>query len=365
MKPRKEDRIIDLKKCQILFASHEIGGQMQLMVEELRRQGYYATAATYNQEWFGHINDININISEIRNPLRRHANMILFTLWAASQYDIFHFFWGSSLYGLLGFPHLDLPLLHRLGKKIFVHYRGLDLIDLDYFDYLRARTAGDHVQEPPVSRPDQLRLLNTWRKHAHRLLVSEPDLLRVVPDAVMVQQAIDLKYWKPERAKPQSAEDGIIRVAHAPSLRRKKGTEFVEQSVAELKAMGYPMELVLIEKMPFHQVKGMYELCDIGVDQVLYGWYGKVSIELMALGRPVVCYIDPQWHPYRADMPIINGHPSQLTSQLKRLVEDAALRKALGEQGQAFVRKYHDVTRIVEQSLHVYQESFLAEDSRL
>ncbi|HLO13695.1 MAG TPA: hypothetical protein VK206_02625 [Anaerolineales bacterium] len=351
----------NLKKCKILFASHEIGGQMQLMVEELRRQGYYATAATYSQEWFGHINDINLNIDEIKNPLRKHAILILFTLWAALQYDIFHFFWGSSLYGLSRFPHLDLPLLRRLGKKIFVHYRGLELIDLRYFDYLRARTAGDEVPEPPVSRHEQLRSLNIWRKYAHRLMVSEPDLLRVASEAVMVQQAIDLQYWRPERAEPQSADDGIIRIAHAPSLRRKKGTEFVVESVRELKAMGLPVELVLIEKVPFHEVKALYEMCDLGVDQVLYGWYGKVAIELMALGRPVVCYIDPQWHQYRADMPIVNGHPSQLTNELRKLVTDAALRRQLGEQGQTFVRQHHDVRCIIEQSLQLYQESFLPE----
>jgi len=50
--------------------------------------------------------------------------------------------------------------------------------------------------------------------------------------------------------------------------------------------MGYPVELVLIEKVPFHKVKTLNEFCDIGIDQLLYGWYGIVSIELRALGKP-------------------------------------------------------------------------------
>ncbi len=345
-----------LKKFKILFAPHEIGGQMQLMVEELRRRGYYATAATYSQEWYGHINDVHLSIDKINNKPKKHLLILLFSLWSALNYDIFHFFWGSSLYGFGRFPHLDLPLLRRMGKKIVVHFRGLELIDLAYFDYLRARTAGDQVQEPPISRPDQLRRLKKWRSYSDKMIVYGPDMLRVVPEAVVVQQAIDLRRWQPERPYPQSREDGIIRIAHAPSLRRKKGTEFVEQSVAELKALGYPIKLVLIEKVPFHQVKALYELCDFGVDQVLYGWYGKVSIELMALGKPVITYINPEWLPHCQDMPIVNAHPRELTVKLQELIESSQLRHSLGQAGQSYVQKNHDVKVIIDQCLQIYKE---------
>jgi glycosyltransferase involved in cell wall biosynthesis len=343
-----------LQECKILFCPHEIGGQMQLMVQELRRRNYYATAATYTQEWFGYVNDIHLNTHHTKSRLKRHALTLLFSLWAAANYDIFHFFWGSSLYGFGPFSHLDLPLLRRLGKSVFVHFRGLDIVDLKYFDYLRAKTAGDSLPKPPMSRPDQLQSLSKWRRYAHQMLVSEPDLFWVAPEAVMVQQAIDLELWRPQRTHPQSHEDGIIRIVHAPSMRRKKGTEFVEESVAELREMGHPVELVLIEKTPFHEVKGIYERCDIGVDQVLYGWYGKVSVELMALGKPVICYIDPELKRHRADMPIVNGHPCELTAQLERLVQDASLRAELGRTGMEYVRRHHDVKAIIDQCLDLY-----------
>jgi glycosyltransferase involved in cell wall biosynthesis len=189
------------------------------------------------------------------------------------------------------------------------------------------------------------------------MLISEPDLFRVVPEATLVQQAIDLDYWKPERCEPQSREDGIIRIAHAPSMRRKKGTEFVERAIAHLQTESIPVELVLIEKLPFNQVKALYESCDIGVDQVLYGWYGKVSIELMALGRPVVCFIDPQWFPYRADMPIVNASPRDLTDRLRELVQDVNLRKRLGQAGVAYVHRYHNINVIIDQCLQLYERS--------
>jgi glycosyltransferase involved in cell wall biosynthesis len=347
-----------LKDHKILFAPHEIGGQMQLMTEELRRRGYFATAATYTQEWFGHVNDIHLNLDSKKGKLKKQFLALLFSLWAAANYDVFHFFWGSSLYGLNGLPHLDLPFLHRLGKKIFVHFRGIEIIDIAYFDYLRSRTAGDVVSEPPMSRPEQVRSLNKWRRYAHKMLVSEPDLFRVVPDAVMVQQAIDLDYWICAKRSPSSRDGSIIRIAHAPSMRRKKGTEFVLKSFGELKNMGWPVELILIEKVPFSEVKRLYEICDIGVDQVLYGWYGKVSIELMAMAKPVICYIDPDLLAYRRDMPIVSANPRDLTEKLKMLVENAQLRKEIGAQGLEYAKKYHDVRVIVDQCLRIYEESY-------
>jgi hypothetical protein len=344
------------KSTKILFAPHEIGGQMQLMVEELRHRGKFATAASYGQEWFGHVNDVMLGINQLEHGWQKQMRAALFTLWAANTYDIFHFFWGESLFGTRHFSHLDLALLKRLGKKIFVHFRGLDIVDLGYFDYLRARTAGDNVEEPPMSRPEQLASLKKWRRYADAMFVSEPDLLWVVPEATMIQQAIDLSYWKANNQEAVYRPDNTIRIAHAPSMRRKKGTEFVEQSINELKNLGYQVELVLIEKMPFHQVKSMYESCDIGIDQVLYGWYGKVSIELMALGKPVITYINDDLFSYRSDMPIVNANPHNLSEKLKELIDNHQLRRELGERGIEYVQRYHDVKAIIDQCLEFYGE---------
>lgn len=344
-----------LENPRILFAPHEIGGQMQLMVEELRRRGIRATAASYNFEWFGHINDIQIDIASMRSRLRRQAAILSFTAWAAQSFDVFHFFWGSSLFGLGPFRHLDLPLLRGMNKRIVVHFRGLDLVDLTYFDYLRAIGRGENAPKPPMSRPDQLASLTKWRRYADALLVSEPDLKWVAPEAHLVQQAINLEKWPPSEQLPQSSVDGVIRVVHAPSMRRKKGTEFVENAVAALQAEGLPVELVLLERVPANEIRQHYVRCDIGIDQVIYGWYGKVSVELMATGRPAVCFINDELRSYRPDMPIVNANASNLKDALRPLVVDAALRSRIGEAGVAYVRRYHDVRSIMDQCLDLYR----------
>ena len=42
--------------------------------------------------------------------------------------------------------------------------------------------------------------------------------------------------------------------------------------------------------MRFYQAQA-----DIVVDQLIYGHWGSTAVECMALGKPVVCYLDKRW----------------------------------------------------------------------
>jgi glycosyltransferase involved in cell wall biosynthesis len=138
-------------------------------------------------------------------------------------------------------------------------------------------------------------------------------------------------------------------------MRRKKGTEYVERAVSQLQAEGLNVELVLIEKVPFHEVKSLYASADIGIDQMLYGWHGKVSLELMAMGRPVICYLDEQLvSRYRPDLPIVNANPGNLVEKLRWLCQDEAARERISCEGIDYVRRYHDAERVMDQCLQLY-----------
>ena len=57
-------------------------------------------------------------------------------------------------------------------------------------------------------------------------------------------------------------------------------------------------------------------------------------------------------------MPIINGHPRNLTQQLKDLLDNPVRRQELGRQGQEYVRQYHDVSAVIDQCLDLYAASY-------
>lgn len=334
---------------RILIAGNEIGGQMQLLAETIRRRWMQATSAAYNDDFRGYQNDIILSGRGWQGGLDR----FLFFIWALKHYQVFHFFWGVSMWNWWRFHLLDLPILKLFKKRIVVHFRGLDIIDIKHFDYLREMNRGEVLNKPALSRPEQVRKVKKWLRYADVVLVSEPDLFAVVPQAILSPQVIDISYWTSAR-RPLSETDGIIRVVHAPSSRRKKGTDFIEQSVAELKAKGYPVELVLAEKLPHHKIKELYEISDIGIDQVLYGWHGKVSVELMALGKPVICFIEPELKKYRPDLPIINATPKTLTAELEELIKSRENRMQIGNKSQEYARRYHDVEAIVDELLELY-----------
>ena len=128
----------------------------------------------------------------------------------------------------------------------------------------------------------------------------------------------------------------------------------------QLRSKGVQVELILIEKVPFHRVKELYAQADIGVDQMLYGWHGKVSLELMGMGKPVVCYLDEELvRKYRPNIPIVNASPTDLAAKLEWLCNDEHARRDLAARGIEYVRQHHDVERVIDQCLEIYSAAGL------
>lgn len=334
---------------RILISGYEIGGQMQLLAETLRKRCIPVTAAAYNEDYRGYQNDIMLNGKGFKSSINR----FFFFIWSLFHYDVFHFFWGISLLSFWRFHHLDLPILKLFGKKIVVHFRGLDVVDIKYFDYKRAISRGEYFKKPMISRPDQIKKIKLWNRYADYILVSEPDLHFVSHKSLLSPQVVDLNYWH-SVSNPLSEKDEIIRFVHAPSSRRKKGTDFIESIFEELIKEGYNIELILAENLPHYKILELYSKADVGIDQVLYGWHGKVSVELMALGKPVICNIDESLRIHRPDLPIIHADPSNLKKVILDLVLDVNLRKNIGILGFNYVRMYHDVEIVVDQLLQLY-----------
>lgn len=337
---------------RVLIFGHEIGGQMQLLAEGLRRRGIQATAAAVNEDFRRFRCDVQVGVPDAR--FKDAFSRWSFGLFAAGSYDVFHFFWGVSLLGVWRWHLIDLPWLRRMRKRVLVHFRGLDIVDMATFDRAREMASCGELREGTArltSRTDQVRKLRAWRRWADVLLVSEPDLWDLVPEAILSPQVVDMTQWR--RVSPIAEKDEIT-IVHAPTNRRKKGTEFVIAACEALRGKGLPVRLHLIEGMPYSEVKLAYEAADIAVDQVLYGWHGKFSVELMTMGVPVVCYIRDDLQRFRPDLPIVNATPSTLAEVLEGLIRDTERRRQLAKAGPAYVRTYHSLDVILDQLVGLY-----------
>lgn len=318
---------------------------MQLLAETLRKKGYQAQAAAFNSDFRNYHNDIQIKTQRI--PVQR----FFFFIKAIFYYDVFHYFWGVSLLDFWKFKGIDLPLLKLLNKKIIVHFRGTDLVDIKYYNYLQAKARGEQTTEPSKSRPDQLARLAQWRKYADYLLVSTPDLLEIVPEAILVPQVVDVHDIF-RLAGPTGNK--IFRLGHAPTRRNTKGTDFIIAAVEQLKKAGLVIELVLIENELPENVLMRFSGCDAGIDQLLIGWYGKVTVELMAMGKPVFCYIDNKFKDQVKGLPVINVTTDTLEVKLRELILAVDQIKRLTETEVLDYMKHHDVNIVVNRLIGIY-----------
>ena len=213
--------------------------------------------------------------------------------------DVFHFYFGLTLVP----RSVQFPILRALRKKSVMHYLGSDI---------RGKT------------PQEL----AFGRKAGAEIVGSYDAIRWVPHAEFVPPGVDVASIEPSYPDPQRARPVIL---HAPSSRRRKGTEHVLAACEGLDA-----DLVLVEGLDHREAFERYREADIVVDQLNAGWYGLFAIECMALGKPVVTFLHDEavrrtQQELGVSVPLVNATKDTLRARLEPLVADAAERRRLGE----------------------------------
>jgi glycosyltransferase involved in cell wall biosynthesis len=190
----------------------------------------------------------------------------------------------------------------------------------------------------------------TWAARADARIVGSYDAIRWVPDAEVVPPGIDLRKYVP---RPPTERERPV-VVHAPSSRRRKGTEHVIAACAEL-----PVDLRIVEGLHHDEARKEYEDADIVVDQLNAGWYGIFAIEAMALGKPVVTFLHDEAVARTEDafgttVPIVSATGETLVDELRPLVEDSDYRRRVGAASREYVERVHDADAVADRLLDIY-----------
>jgi glycosyltransferase involved in cell wall biosynthesis len=288
--------------------------------EALRRRGVDAHLVVFERYKLHPEADESLDLSG--GLLRRQPAQ-----WAAlarllPRTDVFHFHFGLTLVP----KRLQFPILRAARKKSVMHYLGSDI---------RGKT------------PEQL---SYWR-HADAQVVGSYDATRWVPEAEVIPPGVDLARIEP--SPPSDRERPLI--VHAPSSRRRKGTEHVLAALDGLDA-----DLDLVEGLHHDEAFERYRAADIVVDQLNAGWYGLFAIEAMALGKPVITYLHDQAvrrteEAFGTRVPIVSATAETLREALRPLVADAARRRELGAASRAYVEQVHDIERVADRLLDLYR----------
>jgi hypothetical protein len=298
-----------------------IGGIPATNVQALRRKGLEARLLMFRPPKLrSDIPDIVLNVPD--GLWRRQLVQARAFARVLPDTDLFHFYFGNTLIP----RRLQFPLLRVTKRKSVLHYLGSDI---------RGKS------------PQEL----AWGKRADAEIVGSWDAHRWVPTAHVVPPPIDLTRY----VVAPPPENELVRIAHAPSNRAKKGTDAVIAACNEL-----PVELDLIEGVKHDEARRRYTQADVIVDQLVVGWYGLFAIESMATGRPVITYLHDDAvaltaRAYGVQVPIVNATKDTLVEKLRPLVESAQLRRELGERGRAYVERVHDMDVIGDRLVEIYE----------
>ena len=318
-RPRRDPVSDTERPLRVVHCPVNTAGVPWANVQALRRRGIDAQLVVFNRYQLH--SEADWSLDRRGGFVRRQA-----TQWSAlarllPRTDVFHFYFGLTLVP----QSVQFPILRALGKKSVLHYLGSDI---------RGKT------------PDQL----AFGKKAGAEVVGSYDALRWVPEAEMIPPGIDLSTVEP--APPSDRERPVI--LHAPSSRRRKGTEHVLAACEGLDA-----DVVLVEGLRHDEAFERYREADIVVDQLNAGWYGLFAIECMALGKPVVTFlrdeaVERTERELGTRVPIVSATKETLRERLGRLVASAAERRRIGAESRAYVEQVHDVERVADRLLALY-----------
>jgi glycosyltransferase involved in cell wall biosynthesis len=302
----------------------------------------------------------------LKKPLKYLSNICLLVLSLLRYKCIYIFFTGGPL-GLMAsgrfasFLWRIEPFLYKLANvKVVVMPYGGDVQDMSRSPNLLFKNA--MARDYPEHRFRRRRIaskIDLWTRYANHVIGGCDWVFYLYHwDTLMLAHfSIDVDIWKPadkDSDRFHHTGNTKLRILHAPNHRTIKGTQYFIDAVNELIEDGLNIELVLLEGVPNDEIKRVMTSVDVVADQLIVGWYAMFALEAMAMGKPVLCFLDDDLKELYTvtgfvaadEIPIINCSP--LT--VKEVIRDLALNRdklfEIGKQSREYVMKHHSTQAV-------------------
>lgn len=322
-----------MKKKRILFGAVDIGYRIEYyskyiksnLSDRLTAESFskYVLPETHYKTQYTYICPIDKT-----HPYLLYTYTFFFFLFSLFRYDILHFLSGETILTRKLRP-VELWIYKLLGKKVIMHFVGADIRSPLYLDWKR-ENLGEFLQGkkgPKLTDEAQDKLIADARKYADVILVSSADLLEIIPEATLFPVLVDLD----QLPKP-GKNNNKIKILFSPSSHRTKGSNYVHEVLKKIEC-NYKDKVELIlpgknidhpNKYPLTRYNILKEMSEahIVIDQMLIGWYGLKSVEALACGCDVICYIQDDLRKYQfPDSPIVVADILTLESKIRELVD--------------------------------------------
>lgn len=372
-------------KLKILHCPTTVGGNPQGLVSAERALGYDSESMAFIQNYFNYQADKFI-IKNAKPNLLDEGRVMMAAFKSLMKYDVLHYNFGKSFSPTRDYPHTntypgwkiflysdvyakflelwDVKAAHFLNKVVAVTFQGDDARQGDFCDANYPIHPGQLFTNGYYNASsDQFKRkrIETFDRYADIIYGLNPDLMNVLPARAkfLPYANVDPQDWTP--VYNSDTVPDVPHIVHAPSNRQFKGTQFVQEALDRLTNEGVSFRYTFVEGMARDEARKIYETADLLIDQVLAGYYGGLAVELMALGKPVVCYMreedmhhlpDGMWE----DMPVINANPNTLYDVLKDyLTTKKHTLRDIGIRSRAYVEKWHDPLKIAKEITQDYE----------
>lgn len=173
---------------------------------------------------------------------------------------------------------------------------------------------------------------------------------------------LDTNFWNPETLIPSNYllpfQFDIVKIYHSVGNFEKRSdaqnvtikcTHIYLDLIDKFKKEGLPVELVFFHGLPNKIIRYYQMQSDIVVDMLTFGFFGANVREAMMLGKPVVCYLRPEWledmrreiPDYVAELPIVSATPDTVEEILRELIDNKQKREEIGRKSRKFAVKWH------------------------
>ncbi|MDR0407157.1 MAG: glycosyltransferase [Holosporales bacterium] len=289
-----------------------------------------------------------------KNLLGRLLLVYGFFVWALYKFDVFIVPFKNRLLDRTSIlSWFEFQLIHFAGKKVILNPYGGDITYEEFWENSDDRALKILLEawqgDPLYSSLDSARTVRNTRygeRYADAVIAAliEPDFLNRVD--YTLHMCIPPKIDTPLLCKRDSKEDQhCFTIVHATNHAHYKGTSFVEKAVDTLKKEGRVCEFIVLKNTPNPEVLSQMQQADVVFDQLLCGSYGRLGLEAMALGKPVICYLREDLkdlYPIWKECPVIDATVDNIKEVLETLMDmpREKLRK-IGQQSRAYVEKYY------------------------
>jgi len=291
---------------------------------------------------------------------RLHPKELAYSKWMRKLIR----FYARSLLGI----EYSLSRLKNRSKAIFLTFQGSDARETKCFvqKYQQSGLAEEVIGRSGKTNNSIRRKKMLLAGIADKIYSLNPDLLEVLPKGSEFLPYATEAGLNPKILPFNQSNEFVV--GHAPTHRIVKGTNEIIRVVENLRSKGFKVRLELIEGLSREDAQKKYQEIDLFIDQLVIGWYGVVSLEVMGLGKPVLCFIKGRglrFVPARmlSDLPIINADENSLEEKLVGVMQmSSEERQSLAERGVAYLKEWHDPTKIAQRVVGDYRKVLSLQD---